>query len=71
MAERKLKSHGGTLWSLNDPDKNLRVDIDFAGMDQEEIERAIEAAGKLLDNAEPAPRNRKQRRARKYYPNAF
>ena len=71
MADRKLHHRGGTLWSLNDPDKNAHVDIDFADMSQDEIERAIEAAGKVLDNAEPQPRNRKQRRARKYYPNAF
>lgn len=56
-------AHEGGLFVLFDAGKNINVTIDPIGMSDNEIERAMLAGDAVLARTEPAPINRKARRA--------
>lgn len=56
-------AHEGGLFVLFDAGKNVQVTIDPIGMSDDEIERAMLAGDAVLARTEPAPINRKARRA--------
>lgn len=60
----EMYAHEGGVFYLWSPAKESSVGIDPIGMTRKELLRAISAGDAMLANAEPAPVNRKQRRAR-------
>lgn len=63
--DTEMYAHESGLWYLWSPGKRQNVGIDPIGMTREEQLRAITAGDTILARAEPAPVNRKARRASK------
>lgn len=56
-------AHEGGLFVLWSDEKRKQVAIDPIGMTADEIERAMVAANTIIARADPAPRNRHERRS--------